>query len=482
MKTVLRSLFFLSLLTFGVKKSNAQCTVSDIIVQNIVPVGGTATTCTVTFDATFNIASNDGSKFIFLHAWIESAYPNYFHCVNGQSTINGSIAAPGDADLANSFINIGLNNTTATPTVITTYPNGSTPMTGVTSVSKVVLPDGSANITLYGVTVTVPVACGTPVVIVADLWSSQSASAQRAHCVNCGIRSSAGYLNTTGFVNCTPAYFGSITNLTSIPIDGYYRVFADVNNDGYFTPVSDTLLIGNTNFSVATNGTTSISGPIPVANVNQNIFIVVTQTTGSANGASRVIVFRSVGCAPLPVSFTSFSASRISRTNVMLRFETATEINNRGFYIQRSTTNNIWETATFIPTQAPGGSSSSLLTYTFNDVNANKGITQYRVQQVDIDGRAKYSEIRAVRGDGQQQKVIVYPTPSADGRVNVLFEEKGSVRDITLTDMNGRIVKQWNALFNNTLQIENLVSGMYLLKVTIRETGNQTIERIIVSK
>lgn len=483
MKTVLRSLFFLSLLGFGVTKANAQCTVSDIIVQNIVPIGGTATTCTVKFDATFNIANNSGNKFIFLHAWLESAYPNYFQCVNGLSTINGSIAAPRDADLVNSFINIGLDNTTPTPTILTTYPNGSTTtMTTVTSVTKVVLPDGSANITLYGVTVTVPVPCGTPVVIVADLWSSQSANASRAHCVNCGIRSSAGYLNTTGFVNCTPAFVGSITNLTAIPISGYYRVFADINNDGYFTPVSDTLLISNTNFTVAANGTISISGPIPVANINQNIFIVVTQTTGSANGASRVIVFRSLGCTPLPVSFKSFSASRINRTNVMLKWETITEINNRGFYIQRSTANNIWETATFIPTQATSGNSSSLLTYSFNDVNANKGITQYRIQQVDLDGRAKYSEIRAVRGDGQQQNVIVYPTPSADGHVNVLFEEKGSVRDITLTDMNGRILKQWNALSNNTLQIENLGSGMYLLKVIVRETGYQTIERIIVSK
>ena len=119
----------------------------------------------------------------------------------------------------------------------------------------------------------------------------------------------------------------------------------------------------------------------------------------------------------------------------MLKWETVTEINNRGFYIQRSTANNIWETATFIPTQATSGNSSS-----------------------------------------------VYPTPSADGHVNVLFEEKGSVRDITLTDMNGRILKQWNALSNNTLQIENLGSGMYLLKVIVRETGYQTIERIIVSK
>ncbi|HEX5637826.1 MAG TPA: hypothetical protein VFY78_12100, partial [Gammaproteobacteria bacterium] len=320
--------------------------------------------------------------------------------MNGQTTQNGTIRAPVAADLGNVFFNIGLDNTGDIPLVLTSYP----PDPGITmsvmdSARKIVLPDGAANITLYGVVATAPVPCGTPVVIVADLWSSQSAAAQRAHCVNCGILFSAGFLNVNGFVNCLNlSYFGTITNITAIPISGYYRVFADVNGDGYFTPATDTLLRSNTTFTVGPNASIGISGTIPGVNLNQDIFIVVTQTTGNGSGASRVFLFRSTQCTPLPVRFQSFTASRTSPTDVRLNWETATEINNSGFYIMSSTNGSNWETGSFVPSLAPGGNSQQLLSYTRHHMNMNSGITTYQIKQVDIDGKIKLSDIRSVRG------------------------------------------------------------------------------------
>jgi hypothetical protein len=483
MKTFLRSLVLFALIAFGYTKSDAQCTVSDIIVQNITALGSTDTSCSVKFDVTFNIEDNAGNKFIFIHAWLQSDYPNYFNCVNGQTTASGSIAAPKASDLIKSFINIGINNV-GVPTALTSYPpDGSVPMATMDSIGKIVLPDGSANITLYGVVATSPVACTTPVVVVADLWSSQSATAQRAHCVNCGIRSSAGYLNVLGFVNCTNlTYLGSINNLTNIPISGYYRVYADVNGDGYLTPHTDTLIQGNTLFTVAPNGTTGISGSIPSANFNQDVFIVVTQTTGAATEASRVFLFVSSQCAALPVTFSSFTANRTSRTNVSLKWETSTEINNSGFTIEKNSGNNVWISAGFVATQAPGGSSSTSLYYSFNDINTSKGITQYRIKQTDLDSKIAYSEIRTVRGDGQRGNTIIYPNPSNDGRINVVFDEQTGVRDVILSDMNGRIMKQWNGISDNTLRIDNLETGMYLLRITHRKTREESLEKIMISR
>lgn len=484
MKTFLRPLLFIALLAFGSTKSDAQCTVSDIIVQNVTALGATATSCTVKFDVTFNIQNNDGNKFIFIHAWLQGDYPNYFNCVNGQTSNNGSTAAPKASDLIKSFINIGINNVGPTPTILSSYPpDGSVPMAAMDSIGKIVLPDGSANITLYGVVATSPVACTTPVVIVADLWSSQSAAAQRAHCVNCGIRSSGGYLNVLGFVNCTNlTYLGSINNLTNIPISGYYRVYADVNGDGYLTPNTDTLLQGSTLFTVVANGSTGISGPVPAANFNQSIFIVVTQTTGAATEASRVFLFVSSQCAALPVTFSSFIANRTSRSNVLLKWETTTEIDNSGFTIEKNNGNNNWVPAGFIATQASGGNSSILLHYSFNDINTSKGITQYRIKQTDLDSKIRYSEIRTVRGDGQRANTIVYPNPSNDGRINIVFDEQTGIRDVILTDMNGRTLKQWNGISNNTLRIDNLETGMYLLKIIQRKTREEKVEKIMVSR
>lgn len=485
MKTVLRSLMLFVILGLGIQQAGAQCTVSNIIVQNIRNVVPGANTCTVTFDVSFNIESNNGNKFIFIHAWIQSQYPNYFRCVNGRSTRNGAIRSPRAADLGNSFLNIGIDNSTDIPTILTTYPpDNSVMLTTVAGISKTILADGSANIILTGVTTTVPVACGTPVVIVADLWSTQSAQAQVAQCVNCGMQFSAGFLSVAGLVNCaTLTYNATVTNLTANPITGVYRVYADVNGDGYFTPSNDTLLSGPTNFTVGAGvGTTlSISGPLPVANRNQGVFIVFTQNSGSGSGASRVIFLPSTQCSPLPVTFTSFTAKRTNLSNVSLKWETATEINNRGFALQRLIGMGNWETIAFVNSLSVGGNSTSALQYTYTDINNSKSITQYRIQQVDLDGKAKLSEIRTVRGEGQIGKTIVYPNPSTDGRVSVVFEEREGVRDVILTDMSGRILRQWKITNGNTIQVDNLKPGVYTMRVTVMGTREQSVEKIVVT-
>lgn len=483
MKTSLLSFFLVIALIFSSKSASAQCTVSDIFVQNITVVGGTATSCTVKFDVTFNIEDNHGNKFIFIHAWLQDDYPNYFKCENGKSTINGSIAAPQFADLVKSFINIGLDNTGATPVVLTSYPPDATvPLAVMDSASKVVLPDGSAIVTLHGIIATSPVSCTTPVVIVADLWSSQSATAQRAHCVNCGIRSSAGYLSVFGFVNCfANSYTGAITNNTSTTISGYYRVYADVNNDGHFAITTDTLIQSSTMFTVAGSGSIPISGSVPLANSAQSLFVVITQTTGAAVNASRVFFFPATACGPLPVSFLSFDVNRINNTDVLVKWETATEENNRGFVVQRKTGNGAWQQAAFIPSRAIGGNSSSTLSYSFTDLNNSKVLTQYRIQQIDFDGKTNISGIRVVRGEGQEEKMIIYPNPSTNGRVMIVFNENKLVRDVILVDMYGKRVKQWRGLTDNNLEIDKLTSGMYLLKVISRESGEQTSTKIIVS-
>jgi hypothetical protein len=191
------------------------------------------------------------------------------------------------------------------------------------------------------------------------------------------------------------------------------------------------------------------------------------------------------GCGeqiPLPVAFKSFSASRSSST-VSIKWTTASETNNLGFEIQRLIGAGTWQSISFVNSQALNGSNASDLTYTFTDQNPTKGVSQYRIKQVDMDMRARFSEIRAVRGLGQMAKTIVYPNPSIGGnKVNVIFEDIQGTRDVSLIDMNGRVVRQWKNVTNNNLQVENLIPGLYNLRVILRETGEQTIDKIVVNK
>ena len=185
--------------------------------------------------------------------------------------------------------------------------------------------------------------------------------------------------------------------------------------------------------------------------------------------------------SPLPVNLKTFTAVRSNRSSVALRWETATEQNNSGFAVDRKT-NGGWEEIAFVPTQALEGNSSTSLAYQFSDPNGFKSISQYRIRQVDFDGMAKLSDIRSVRGEGQNNSTIVYPNPSNDGKVNVVFEGDMAKRNITVQDMSGRIVKEWRSYTNNNIQIENLTPGFYTIRIVNIETGEQDVEKAVVNK
>ncbi len=170
MKTTLRSCLFTAMMSICIQQVNAQCTVSDIIIQNVTAAGGQPPgSCTVKFDASFTLEHNSGNKYIFIHAWTQQDYPNYFDCVNGSPSSNGAIHAPEQADLANAFLNFGIDNSDG-PTLLSEYtPDPAVTLSSVDSIRREIMGGDTAVFFLYGVTVTLPFTCGTPTVIMAKI-------------------------------------------------------------------------------------------------------------------------------------------------------------------------------------------------------------------------------------------------------------------------------------------------------------------------
>ncbi len=183
----------------------------------------------------------------------------------------------------------------------------------------------------------------------------------------------------------------------------------------------------------------------------------------------------------LPVTFKSFTATRSKSNAVALVWETAMEENNRGFHVQRNI-DGAWKNIAFVFSQADGGNSSEILRYSFNDVNPTVGVSQYRLLQVDMDSKGRYSEIRSVKGEGQASKVMVYPNPSQTGNVNILFDDAASVRDVVVTDVAGRVVKQYRSVTSNSLVVENLTNGYYTIQVMNHSSAATTVEKVIIKK
>lgn len=182
----------------------------------------------------------------------------------------------------------------------------------------------------------------------------------------------------------------------------------------------------------------------------------------------------------LPVTLTSFTAAR-SRNNVNLKWETATEINNAGFEIYRSVGNAGFQKIGFVATKATDGNSNNKISYEFTDANSSKDVTLYQLKQLDRQGKFSVSEIKTVRGEGSSFSVTVFPTPSITGNVSVAVSGLQAY-DVYVTDMNGRVLKEFKRASTDNVKISNLQSGMYVIKVVDLKTGEQSSEKIIVNR
>ncbi len=97
--------------------------------------------------------------------------------------------------------------------------------------------------------------------------------------------------------------------------------------------------------------------------------------------------------ANIPVELTSFTAST-KQNDVILNWTTATELNNRGFQIERRNTqdenNDIWNTVGFVN---GFGTTTEPNSYSYIDKKLSAGKYQYRLKQIDLDGSFEYSNI-----------------------------------------------------------------------------------------
>lgn len=243
---------------------------------------------------------------------------------------------------------------------------------------------------------------------------------------------------------------------------------------------SDILATASKVFESGTN-TSPISATLSTALPANTAFrVLVDVNVGNCASGTRYIVdnvvIDFVEETVTPVSFKAFTASR-NKSNVAITWTTASEQNNNGFYIQRNDGSG-WKNVAFVFSQAADGNSASDLTYSYTDPNNIKGVSQYRILQVDIDGKSKFSEIRSVKGEGQIAKVIVYPNPSSTGDINVVFDGQ-TARDVNVNDFSGRLIKKYSSVINN-LEIKGLPSGVYSILVTEKLTGVKTVQKVVV--
>jgi hypothetical protein len=191
--------------------------------------------------------------------------------------------------------------------------------------------------------------------------------------------------------------------------------------------------------------------------------------------------------SPLPVELSSFNAAATNGA-VKLTWQTATEVNNYGFQVERKMdkVETIWEEIGFV---AGSGNSNAPKDYSYTDNSLdNSGKYSYRLKQIDNDGKTTYSneietDVTVVLEYALSQN---YPNPFNPSTViNYTLSQPGFVtikiyntlgQEVS-TLLNGQMDAGKHTL---TFDASKLSSGMYLYKIT---AGNFTqVKKMLLAK
>ncbi len=184
----------------------------------------------------------------------------------------------------------------------------------------------------------------------------------------------------------------------------------------------------------------------------------------------------------LPVELTGFDAQRTDGT-VRLSWQTASETNNAGFYVQRKQREAQWQRLGFVESKARDGTTSDsegVRDYRFTDTDLPYAVDSltYRLRQADIDGTANLSGETVVRLAPPNQLTLHSPFPNpARRQARLRFEtpRPTEVR-VAVYDLLGRQVKTLvdghldAGRHTELLPVSSLVPGMYF----VRLRGNGT--------
>ncbi len=181
------------------------------------------------------------------------------------------------------------------------------------------------------------------------------------------------------------------------------------------------------------------------------------------------------GVNPLPVELVSFDAISKDNKTAILKWETASQVNNDYFTIEKSKDGIIFEELTKIDGQ---GNSTQQMSYEAKDADPFIPVTYYRLKQTDFNGTFSYSDIKSIRIYRDDFDLLVYPNPSK-GIFNVENRKDDSNVNLFIADIHGNSLLQKNFSSKSfLLDLTGFKPGVYLLKA-VSENSTENIKLVI---
>lgn len=180
-------------------------------------------------------------------------------------------------------------------------------------------------------------------------------------------------------------------------------------------------------------------------------------------------------CLTLPVDLVYFESEQVD-CEVHLKWATAQEIRNEGFFIQKSTDGRVWIDVDFVEGK---GNSFDMTSYHYRDVATDSQSSYYRLKQLDFDGAMTYSDLIFLEFDNCAFEVSIHPNPSR-GWFNLNIQnDSDQASTVVLKDICGSIFFSRSIDSSDYHEAINLVTpGVYVL--TVRSGARVVNKRVVV--
>ena len=234
--------------------------------------------------------------------------------------------------------------------------------------------------------------------------------------------------------------------------EGEYVIFAPAVTENGATTVGSAGIWTWTGTNGYTANTRFITFPSSAV-ANSGTYIV---TYNDGFGCTVSMPFQLTVNRLLPIALLSFTATPLSKTN-LLKWETSSETNNKGFDVQRQNSNGEWVSIGFVAAQGKAS------VYTFED-NTPLSISYYRLRQIDIDGAESYSKTVSVERS-EIGTVYIAPNPTSS-KVQVSLSTQAALKNITVYDLSGRNIlslKTDNPFIE--LDFSTYAKGIYIIEI-----------------
>ena len=253
------------------------------------------------------------------------------------------------------------------------------------------------------------------------------------------------YLDVTGTVNVTSTLDISVSTGNSVTAAtfGNYKLLYRSGTSGDFSVIATGSAIASTD--QVTFGSYSF---------NDGYYAV-----GTLNGVT----------SPLPVELKRLTAQNLNG-NVILNWSTVTEINNAGFEVEKLIGKR-WSKIGYVNGK---GTSNIEQNYSFRDVKVLNGRYEYRLKQIDLDGKHEYTRSVQIQVGRSKTRLTLNPNPfNPTTKISYYIPEKTEI-EIKLFDILGKEVAtiqnkelkeegEYDVHFNSTNY--NLTSGVYFIKL-----------------